>query len=209
VIISRVSTYFKPYYVLGKELHGIRIYNAGKIIYENNCGWLEHHEKPGNPSQDCVSIEVPEPIKISNKLNLNRTDNFIIIEQKKPHSIYGPDEREYMLYIHESHAKVMNLGEKTSCETDTTIYIETYLKIDLPNTRLEYTGKRSEKDDSLILEEVQHESVTVATNYSTKLKEFGEMIKRTEKDLEKEGIKINSHDLEKLLKKYDLVRRLG
>lgn len=80
VELKRISNYFRPLHYNGTEISSIIFYKYGHETLKINWGWFE--TKFG----DSLSVTIVKPVK-SNKLNLYRTDNFLIKENKK-HNLY-------------------------------------------------------------------------------------------------------------------------
>lgn len=88
--VSRGSNILRPYFVDGKQIAAIKIYNQSGVVFETNCGWFEHRG-------DVESIELEKPVKRANKLDFSRKDNFIIKEADDFYPYV-----KYHLYLHES-----------------------------------------------------------------------------------------------------------
>ena len=195
---------YRPYYADGTEIKNIKIYKEGKILLTSGCGWLEHHGEKNRA--DATTIFLETPVKRSTKLNLNRTDNFILKERKEPHSVYNSYDKAYTLYIHESNAKVKQLEEKLSYETDTDKSYEIPYEITIPHERMIYTGEKNHLDEP-IYGYRRFEKLIERKHSRTKQKAFGKLAEKTFNELKKENIDIDQYTVEKLLKKYNLVKR--
>ena len=96
---------------------GFRIYQDGKILYKTDRTYLEYEELTQNNelkkyyNNRVKSFKIEEP-KRAIKLNLNRNDNFYIME-KIDNYIKG-----YVLYINANNIQVDFLGDLLSFKTD-------------------------------------------------------------------------------------------
>ena len=195
---------YRPYYADGTEIKNIKIYKEGKVILTTVCGWLQHHGiKYG---EDATTIFLETPVKRSTKLNLNRTDNFILKERKEPHSVYNSYDKGYTLYIHESNAKIKQMEEKLSYETDTNKSYEIPYEITIPHERLIYGGEKDNLGEP-IYSYKRFEKLIEVKHSRTKQKPFGKLAENTFNELKEKNIDIDRYNVEKLLRHYNLIKK--
>lgn len=110
------------------DFEGIRIYKDGEVLFKSDRGYIEQKEFKGEKIETIyngriTNFNLKKEIKRANKLNLNRKDNFYIVEKIPYH--YPP--RASVLYIHADEINVESLGDKKAFITeDETNYIDTY-----------------------------------------------------------------------------------
>ena len=181
---------WRPMVVNGKEINNIIIYKNGKELFKLNKGYFEM--KINNIlSDDIISFKISEPSKAI-KLNLNRNDNFYMLDKKN----FGRwNEKQYILYINENEINVNKIYE-------TLLYENEFEKnfILTADLTFVYGCKTKEKECKEIT--VNSRGIT-----RTEITEKGEKFNELLKDLEDKKIKINSYELEQLLKYYDLVKK--
>lgn len=98
--------------IMDKIINNILIYNDGEILF--NCRRAEIQEFPSKFSWDQLSTITIEEVKLAKKLNLNRTDNFIIIN--KEHNYFN--ETRYDLYVNTKDIRVENRREEEYMKLD-------------------------------------------------------------------------------------------
>ena len=99
------------------QYQGFRIYQEGKILYKTDRTYLELNELIQNNeiksfyNNRLKSFKIEDP-KRAIKLNLNRNDNFYIMEKVSDYT------KGYILYIHANNVQVDFLGELLSFKTE-------------------------------------------------------------------------------------------
>lgn len=99
------------------QYQGFRIYQDGKILYKTDRTYLEFEELTQNNelkkyyNNRVKSFRIEEP-KRAIKLNLNRNDNFYIMEKISDYT------KGCVLYIHASNIQVEFLGDLLSFKTE-------------------------------------------------------------------------------------------
>ena len=174
------------------ELHNIVIYKNGKELFRTN-GYFSHK----GSYNDIWQFKIDAP-KLSNKLNLNRTDNFVIKEQKQPESLYRR-EKTYTLYIHENNAPMtIKEEEKLECSDSEDTYYVTFVEIFIPHEKRQSKG-------------TWEASFLQLYNRRSEKTKYGEKLKKTVDKLVKEfselSIQVDGYQIKDILKYYKLVRR--
>lgn len=210
---------------------GFRIYKDGEILWSTNRGYIESVEIENKTEKRFMTnrimgFNLKNEVKKANKLNLNRKDNFKIVERLE----YSYPERQEVLYIHADEVNVELIGEIISLKTeDQTSYINAF-KLDfkegftvekwnareLPSgyifqsekeKRSYFTsGKKSFVRDYYT--ETKNE-MFVTGDYITRTEysDFRQNARNLENEFESMGVKISSYDLEKILKTYNIIKK--
>lgn len=195
-IISRVGNWYRPYIIMEHEIRNIKIYKNGEILFEKRCGWLEHHFNTlTSTSTDVTSIFLDE-VKRSTKLNLKRTDNFIIKESNN----IGFEQKSYTLYIHEKNAHVKKLSEKKDSETETEILYHIPYEINIPHMRMIYKKDENNKLTNDIRFTIKEQKFS-----RTKKKPFGKKVDETYNQLKEHVNSISKFEVANLLKNFDII----
>jgi len=190
ITVARGCNMWRPMVVNGNEVNNIVIYKNGKELFRLNCGFFEM--KINNIlSEDIIAFKISEPVKAI-KLNLNRNDNFYMLDKEE---FERWKERKYILYINEEEVKVNKIYESLLYKNE--FEKKFILTADLTFV---YSCKTKEKE---------YKNITVNSlgiirrEITEKREKFNELLK----NLEEKKIKINSYELEQLLKYYNLVKK--
>ena len=190
ITVARGCNMWRPMVVNGKEINNIIIYKNGKELFKLNKGYFEM--KINNIlSDDIISFKISEPSKAI-KLNLNRKDNFYLLDKE---NFERWKEREYILYINEEEIKINKIYESLLYKNE---FEKKFIKT--ADLTFVYGCKTKEKEYKNI---TANALGITRTEITEKGKKFNEILK----DLENKKIKINSYELEQLLKYYDLVKK--
>jgi len=217
---------------------GIRIYKDGEVLFKSDRGYIGRHEingeKVGTSYPDRITnFNLKNEIKRANKLNLNRKDNFHIVEEIP----YHYPSRASVLYVYADEINVESLGEmKAMVTTDETNYIDTYkltfnsgysyTEMDYREVPEDYKFANNKEKNNFVevdrgvnagkyfireYKEVSANECIVTGDYYTKT-EISDF-RQNAKDLEEEFKKILPHsslsfyDIERLLKVYNITKK--
>ena len=212
------------------QYQGFRIYQEGKILYKTDRTYLELNELTQNNelkkhyNNRIKSFKIEEP-KRAIKLNLNRDDNFYIMEKISDYT------KGYVLYIHSSNMQVEFLGDLLSFKTEhEQNFIDAYkltfkygFVIDETISKEVDKSYKLEKNETLYTIQKDGETIYKITQYNPVEKFEGiftgdYFTKKIESDFRKMNNKIandfssilihnqnfSHYDIEKLLTKFDI-----
>jgi len=220
IMIERRSDMLRPYSATTKngnvyEIHDIVFYCDGAEVMRVGQGWLEFRRN--GSKHDITAIQINQPVR-ANKINLDRTDNFIAVEPDK-----WSRKNKYTLFVrvarvggtgngalvNPGECKITPLGERLSLETETErCYLNSFTVSGLTYTYDLYTKDEDDKITHTPTTETA-DFLTDARYYSkTELTPFGQEAKTLRAEMEKDGIKIGSWEIEKILKNYEVKRRV-
>ena len=201
--------YFKTMNIDGKEISKIIIYEAGKVLYTSNCGWIEGVVKDYiNNNTEIKSFNLLQEPKKALKLNLERNDNFYMLDKQYKIDFPYDKESKYILYINSSEIKVNNTIEKVNYSTKTEVcYINTS-ELEFLNG---FTYRRYNKDTKEYeLTEGNKIQAIRTGEVRHVLTEFGKEVEKVKKYLNDKKISISLYDLEKLIEnKKELINILN
>lgn len=190
IITIRKGDFVKSMQIGDKPVNDIVIYGNREKLFQIQNGYFELRNINGI-TENVTSFKITEPVR-ANKVNLSRKDNFYVLDNE----YYAKwKERRYILYIHESEIKVNKVTEIVSCKTDTKIYY-----IDIAD--LSFLHGCTTRNNS-------YTNIIVNRRFITRveLTEFGKKVGEVEKSLKEKNININTFDLEKIVKYYDLIEK--
>lgn len=195
-------------HVGNKYIDNVVIYEKGEILFETKSG--RNSCLVDDRMLDVTGINVTE-VKNANKVNLNRTDNFVV---KSGTDWFG--DKLYTLYlINGQDVEYRETIEKKAMETDIEINYLTYAYLTF-NKGVYYNKfvKLTEEEEMIYnkrymkKEIVDYNEVLVAQRcYSrTEEKEFGKQVREMQDILANAlGIGVGRYSVEKALKEYDII----
>lgn len=180
----------------GKEINNIVVYGNGKELYKSNQPYITIVNED-NREYDSIEIILEGDIKRANKINLDRKDNFYVVDKGNKYF----SDKGYILYIHESEIKINSVIEKVALKLKHEINYKKIFNITLKgNIKYNTYDKDLHSYISCIRNNVnitqRFYSKSVVTEYGKKLKEIEEFFKNNK-------ININRYDIEKLIDKKD------
>lgn len=189
-----------PVTVNNKVINNILIYNDGEILFDFNRAEITPY--PNRFTWDKLSELTIEEVKLAKKLNLNRKDNFIIIN--RTHNYFK--ETRYDLYINSKDIAVKNKREEIYMEVDeSTAFIpvaELYFTHGAVKQEISKEGKHS----------IQYDINTPFTAKEgqisrRELTDLGKEIEQLEKRFTELNIKIPSYEIKYLVKNFKVIER--
>ena len=180
----------------GKEINNIVVYGNGKELYKSNQPYITIVNED-NREYDSIEIILEGDIKRANKINLDRKDNFYMVDKENKYF----SDKGYILYIHESEIKINSVTEKVALKLKHEVNYKKVFNITLKgNIKYKAYDKHLHSYISCIRNNVnitqRFYSKSVVTEYGKKLKEIEEFFKNNK-------INITRYDLEKLIDKKD------
>ena len=195
-------------HVENKNISNVVIYEKGEVLFETKSGQIDC--LVDDRTLDVTGINVTE-VKNANKINLNRTDNFVV---KSGTDWFG--DKLYTLYlINGQDVEYRETIERKAIETDTEIYYLTYAYLTF-NKGVYYSRlvKLTEEEEKIYnkryarKELVDYKEVLIAQRYysRTEEKEFGRQVREMQGMLANAlGIDVGKYSVEKALKEYDII----
>ena len=195
-------------HVGNKYIENVVIYEKGEVLFETKSGQISC--LVDDRTLDVTEINVTE-VKNANKVNLNRTDNFVV---KSGTDWFG--DKLYTLYlINGQDVEYRETIERKVMETDTEIHYLTYAYLTF-NKGAYYNRlvKLTEEEEMIYnkryarKEIVDYNEVLIAQRYysRTEEKEFGRQVREVYEKLTNEvGLDVSKYYLEKALKEYDII----
>ena len=180
----------------GKEINNIVIYGDGKELYKSNQPYITIVDE-NNREYDSQEIILVGDIKRANKVNLNRKDNFYVVDKENKYF----SDKGYILYIHESEIKVNSVTEKVALKLKHEVNYKKVFNITLKGN-IKY--KEYDKDLHDYVSLVKN-NVNITQRFYSKceLTEYGKKLKEIEEFFKNNKINITRYDLEKLIDKKD------
>ena len=195
-------------HVENKNISNVVIYEKGEVLFETKSGQIDC--LVDDRTLDVTGINVTE-VKNANKINLNRTDNFVV---KSGTDWFG--DKLYTLYlINGQDVEYRETIERKAIETDTEIYYLTYAYLTF-NKGVYYNRlvKLTEEEEMMYnkryarKELIDYNEVLIAQRYysRTEVKEFGKQVREMQDMLANVlDIDVGRYSVEKALKEYDII----
>lgn len=180
----------------GKEISNIIIYGDGKELYKANQPYITI---VGDNNLECDSKEIilEGDIKKANKINLNRKDNYYVLDKENKYF----SDKSYILYIHKEEIKINNITEKVALKLKHQINYKKIFNITLKgNIKYKTYDKDLHDYVSLVKNNV---NITQRFYSKCELTEYGKKLKEIEEFFKNNKINITRYDLEKLIDKKD------
>lgn len=183
-----------------KEINNILIYNDGEVLFDFRRA--EILKFPSKFSWDKLAEITIEEVKLAKKLNLNRKDNFIIIN--KTHNYFK--EQRYDLYINSKDVRVENKREEKYMELEDRIE---YIPVaDLYFTHVAKEFMKTREGEVCIEYDSNKPFVSKECQITrSELTELGKEIKALELKFKELRINVPSYDLKALVKNFNITER--